>query len=118
MQENCYYYRGQVVSVYDGDTCRVDIDLGFGVWKKQEILRLNRINAPEIRGEERDAGLQSRDALRELILDKQVMVQTIQDSKGKYGRYLAEIWREDMDGQWRNINDLLVENGQAVYQQY
>lgn len=119
MNEKCFYYRAKVASVYDGDTCHVDIDLGFGVWKKKETLRLHRINAPEVRGESRAAGLRSRDYLRQLILGKDVMIQTIRDSKGKYGRYLAEIWLYDAaTDQWRNVNDLLVENGQAIYQQY
>jgi micrococcal nuclease len=119
MKEKCYYYRAQIVSVYDGDTCRADIDLGFGVWKKQETLRLNRINAPEIRGESKELGRLSRDYLRELILNKNVLLQTIRDNKGKYGRYLAEIWLYEAPAdRWRNINDLLVESGHAVYQEY
>lgn len=119
MDEKCFYYRAHIVSVYDGDTCRADLDLGFGIWKKKETLRLNRINAPEVRGESREAGKQSRDYLRQLILDQDVMVQTVLDKKGKYGRYLAEIWLYDaLTDQWRNINDLLVENEQAIYQQY
>lgn len=119
MKENCYYYRAKVVSVYDGDTCRVDIDLGFGIWKKEEVLRLHRINAPEIRGETRVEGLQSRDFLREMILDKEIMVQSVKDRTGKYGRYLAEIWLyHSSTGQWQNINDLLVEKGLAIYQEY
>lgn len=119
MQDKCFYYRGQVVSVYDGDTCHVDLDLGFGIWKKKETLRLNRINAPEVRGEQRPAGLLSRDYLRDLILDKEVVVQTVQDTKGKYGRYLAEIWLHDLVAdEWVNVNDLLVENGQAIYRDY
>jgi len=119
MLDKCYFYRGKVVSVYDGDTCRVDIDLGFGIWKKKETLRLSRINAPEVRGESAAAGKVSRDFLRDLILDKDVVVQTILDTKGKYGRYLAEIWLfNDLNQQWININDKLVENKQAIYQDY
>lgn len=119
MQEKCFYYRAHVVSVYDGDTCHVDLDLGFGIWKKKETLRLNRINAPEVRGENKEAGRLSRDYLRGLILDKDVMVQTIKDTKGKYGRFLAEIWLHDaLHDEWRNVNDLLVTAGQADYHQY
>ena len=119
MENQCYFYRAHVVSVYDGDTCHVDIDLGFGVWIKKETLRLHRINAPEIRGESKEAGRRSRDYLRQLILDKDVMLQTIQDNKGKYGRYLAEIWLYDAPSdEWRNVNDLLVSNGHAIYQEY
>lgn len=119
MNEKCFYYRAQVVSVYDGDTCRADIDLGFGIWKKKETLRLHRINAPEVRGETREDGLQSRDFLRGLILDKDVVVQSIKDRQGKYGRYLAEIWLyENRTGEWLNVNDLLVAKGMATYQEY
>ena len=65
MKENLYYYRAVVVSVYDGDTCTVDIDLGLNTWVRGEKLRLYRINAPELRGPERPEGLKSRDFLRE-----------------------------------------------------
>ncbi len=53
MKENLYHYRAVVVSVYDGDTCTVDIDLGLNTWVRGEKLRLYRINAPELRGSER-----------------------------------------------------------------
>lgn len=119
MLENCFYYRAHVVSVYDGDTCRVDLDLGFGVWKMNETLRLNRINAPEMRGEEKAAGRLSRDYLRGLILDQDVMIHSIKDSKGKYGRFLAEIWLFDaLQNEWHNINDMLVTAGHAEYHDY
>ena len=61
MKENLYHYRATVVSVYDGDTCTVDIDLGLNTWVRGEKLRLYRINAPELRGVERPEGLKSRD---------------------------------------------------------
>ncbi|MCB0287156.1 MAG: nuclease, partial [Calditrichaeota bacterium] len=67
MEHTKYHYQAIVTSVYDGDTCTVDIDLGFSMWIKGEKLRLFRINAPEIRGAEREKGLVSRDFLRELI---------------------------------------------------
>ncbi len=112
MKEHLYYYRAKVVSVYDGDTIRVNLDLGFKTWIKNEKIRLARINAPELRGPEREAGLQARDFLREQILQKEVILQTLKDRQGKYGRYLGEIWLEK-EGKWVNINDMLVENGFA-----
>ena len=42
-----------------------------------------------------------------------MIIKTAQDKKGKYGRYLAEIW---LDGE--NINDLLVMNGLAEFKDY
>ena len=41
-----FHYNAIVQSVYDGDTCRVDIDLGLGIWVRNEKIRLVRINAP------------------------------------------------------------------------
>ncbi|MET0061791.1 MAG: thermonuclease family protein [Candidatus Thiodiazotropha endolucinida] len=61
----------------------------------------------------RPTGLVSRDCLRERMLEKSVISQTIKDRKGKYGRYLAEIW---LDGQ--NVNDQIVEAGHAEYKAY
>lgn len=107
-----YVYNAKVVSVYDGDTVTITVNLGFYV-NITEKFRLLRINTPEIRGEEREAGLISRDALRELILDKDVVIKTFKDRKGKYGRYLVEIYLGEI-----NVNDWLVENGYAIYQNY
>ena len=118
MKSKLYYYKSQIVSVYDGDTCTADIDLGMGIWNRGEKLRLARINAPELRGEERPEGLKSRDYLRGLIDGKEVFVQTIKDKKGKYGRYLAEIWLKDESGQWINVNDTMVSEGYAEYREY
>ncbi|MBL4640178.1 MAG: hypothetical protein JKX86_00045 [Verrucomicrobiales bacterium] len=61
------------------------MDLGFKVVVRGEKIRLARINAPEIRGASRKAGLVARDFLRELILDREVLLQTIRDKRGKYG---------------------------------
>lgn len=117
MEHTLFHYNARVVSVYDGDTCRVDIDLGLGTWVHNESIRLYRINAPEVRGAERPDGLKSRDFLRELIDGKNIILQTVRDKKGKYGRYLGEIWLQ-VEGEYKNVNDLLVENGLAQYKDY
>ena len=89
------------------------------VWIHGEKVRLYRINAPEVRGSEREAGLRARDFLRSQIDDKEIYIQTIKDRKGKYGRYLAEIWLEtEDDGTGINVNDLMVAQGHAVYKEY
>lgn len=118
MEISLYHYKAVVKKVYDGDTCTVDIDLGLGTWIHREKLRLYRINAPEVRGPERPKGLRSRDFLRNKILGKEVVLETSKDKKGKYGRYLADIWLKDDSGNWININDLLVQQGYAVYKDY
>lgn len=113
-----YKYKAKIISVYDGDTVRANIDLGFGIHNngntgKGESLRLFGINAPEVRGEAREKGLESRDRLRELILGKEVEIHSIKDSKGKYGRYLANIFLDN-----ENINEKLVSEGFAEFKEY
>ena len=110
MESFLYHYRALIISVYDGDTVRADIDLGCKVWIRNEPLRLLGIDAPEIRGEERPRGLVSRDFLRELILGKEVFIRTLKDRKGKYGRYLAEIY---LEGEDRSVNQIMIDSGMA-----
>ncbi|RKY76022.1 nuclease [candidate division KSB1 bacterium] len=117
MERNLYYYRAIVTKVYDGDTCTVDVDLGLHTWVRGERIRLSRIDAPELRKKSREAGLRSRDFLRELILGKEIILQTIKDRRGRYGRYLGEIWLLK-DGQYVNVNDLMLERGYAVPLEY
>ncbi len=114
MENKLYFYKAHVIKVYDGDTCTMDIDLGLHVWIHGEKIRLARINTPEVRGDEREQGLKSRDYLRELILDKDVFLETIRDKKGKYGRYLGEIWILDDSGEYININEKMLDDGYAV----
>jgi micrococcal nuclease len=112
-----YHYRATITSVYDGDTCTADVDLGFKVTVRGEKIRLARINAPEICGANRKVGLASRDYLRELILGHEVLLKTIKDKRGKSGRYLGEIivkrGRRNL-----NVNNALVTAGHAVFAEY
>ena len=103
-----YEYRAYVRRVYDGDTITVDIDLGFGMVVTNQKVRLLKINAPEIRGKQRPEGLKSRDALRSKIANKWIIIKTKKDKKGKYGRWLAEVWIDDV-----LINDWLISEGFA-----
>ena len=44
-----YEYRCEVVKIIDGDTIRVDVDMGFGIWSRNETVRLYGIDTPESR---------------------------------------------------------------------
>lgn len=117
-----YEYKAKVTNVYDGDTITIDIDLGMHAWMKDEKIRLYGINTPEIRGSEREQGLKSRDYLRDLILDKEIILQTIKDKKEKHGRYLGVIWlfeiKDNKIIKKININEKLVNDGYAQYKDY
>lgn len=108
-----YTYNATIREIYDGDTLRADIDLGFDIVMTNQSFRLYGINAPEVTGEERSRGLVSRDKLREMLVGKTVKIQTIKDKKEKYGRYLAIIFLGEI-----NINDWLVENNLAERKTY
>ena len=106
-----YTYKAAVTRIVDGDTIIVDIDLGFGVWLKDQSVRLAKINAPEIRGSSRESGIIAKDFLSNLILNKWVQIRT-EKGKEKYGRWLATILLEE-DGNLIDINRKMVVEGHA-----
>jgi len=109
-KSEAYLYRGKVLKVVDGDTVDVQIDLGFALSFKQRF-RLYAINAPELRGEHKEAGKKSKEFLKGLIHGKDVLIRTYKDRQGKYGRYLAYIYSYDDEV---CINDVMVKEGHAV----
>jgi len=102
-----YEYNVKITSVYDGDTVTGDIDLGFGIWIFKQKFRLLGIDTPEIRTkdqEEKKRAYAARDRLRELILGKTVRIRSF--GKGKYGRWLIEIWTDEKAT--RSVNQMLI----------
>lgn len=108
-----YTYKAIITAVYDGDTITADIDLGFRSWLKKVKLRLFGINTPEVRGENKERGKLVRDIVRDMILDKEVILRTYKDKQGKYGRWLADVYIE-IDGKEVHLNQWLVEQNMAV----
>jgi len=104
-----YVYSAKVLSVYDGDTCTLLLDVGFNIHLKEKC-RLYGLDTPEIRTKnkmEKELGLKTRNFVRELILKQEIKVKTYKE--GKFGRYLVDIYLDD--GQ--KLNDLLIEMGYA-----
>ena len=108
-----FVYNAFVTGVYDGDTITVTIDCGFGLRMEKQKIRLFGIDTPEMRGDEKVEGKHVRDILREKILSKDIVLKTIKDKKGKYGRYLGVVYVENV-----NMNEWLVQNGHAVVAEY
>ncbi|MGB5802612.1 MAG: thermonuclease family protein [Vibrio anguillarum] len=100
-----YTYKATVIDVYDADTITIKIDLGFKITQEMRI-RLDGIDAPELRGQTRELGLLARDYLTKLILNKEITITTVKDTQGKYGRYLGTIFLGDL-----NINKHLLNKG-------
>ena len=58
-----YEYKCVIRKIIDGDTVDVDIDLGFGIWLKDQRIRLYGIDTPECRtrdAEEKIFGLAAK----------------------------------------------------------
>lgn len=115
MIDHLYFYKGVITGVYDGDTVTASFDLGMRIKRDGLKLRLYGIDAPELRGNTLDKARKSRDFLRSTVLNRSVLIQTIRDKKGKYGRYLANIWIESSDGSWCSVNNLMVSEGHAIH---
>lgn len=85
--KNLHTYKAYLEKVVDGDTLRVVLDLGFGIYHK-EILRLAKINAYERGTSEGD---KSTKALEKIL--KNVKFLIIKTNKiDIYGRYIADVF--------------------------
>lgn len=117
--EGLYNYKvDKVISVYDGDTMTVDLDLGFGIIQKKRTLRFYGVNTPELRGgtdESKAEGVKARDHVRKLVEEaSEVYITSHYDKSGKYGRILATVIVIDADGFAVNVNEDLLKQGMAV----
>ena len=83
----------KVISVYDGDTFRVDIDSLPPIVGKNIPIRLNGVDTPEIQGKcqyEKDLALKARDFVRNKLANaKEIKLTKIQ--RGKYFRVVADV---------------------------
>ena len=105
-----YHYKAEVIKVYDGDTITVNIDLGLDIIIHDQKIRLANIDTPELRGDEREKGLISRDWLRDKILGEEIIIKTDKDKTGKYGRYIAWVYLPNTS---KSLNTIMIEKGLA-----
>lgn len=134
--KSLYHYAATLISAYDGDTARFDVDLGFHTWLRNINCRFARIDAPEIRGasdEEEALGREARDYVRNVLASAsnagELVIST--HKSGKFGRWIAEVFvhanhigdasglpdEAIIDGHYINVSDLLVHKGYAVYRE-
>ena len=110
-----YEYRCEVVRIIDGDTIRVDVDLGFGIWSRNETVRLYGIDTPESRTrdlEEKKYGLAAKQFLTNMLNDSGG-IKLKSHGKGKFGRILGELWRTTNYAD-KSINEYMVEKHHAA----
>ena len=108
-----YEYNCKVTRVVDGDTIDVILDLGFSILHKCRV-RLYGIDTPESRTRDKDEKVRGKLAgkyLKDTIDngDTIVLQTKMKDSKGKFGRVLANVVVDDI-----NINQQMIINHLAV----
>jgi micrococcal nuclease len=104
----------QVVRIVDGDTFDLLIDLGFDVHTRSRV-RLLGADTWEVRGEEREDGLKAKRRVLELIPPlTDVRIRSHKGgSRGKYGRWLAEVLYQEGE-EWLSLGDILIKEGHAT----
>jgi len=92
-----YEYKCRIVKIIDGDTVDVDIDLGFGIWVRNERVRIHGIDTPESRTrdkEEKKFGLLAKDFVKKTLpvgsIQTLVTEKPGDEAKGKFGRILGK----------------------------
>jgi endonuclease YncB( thermonuclease family) len=108
-----FAYYAEIVRWVDGDTVDCRVDLGFKIYTRNRF-RLEKIDAWESRGSERELGKLATARAQELApVGSRVLLTTAK--AGKYGRWLAMIYPLDENGvALQSVNDTLVEEGHAV----
>ena len=99
-----YEYNSIIRYIVDGDTIDVDIDLGFGVWLRDQRIRLYGIDTPESRTRdltEKLFGFAAKDFVKNYLPvgSKQILKTFIgkdgEDMRGKFGRILGDFFIND-----------------------
>jgi len=102
-----YHYRATVNRVIDGDTIVVDLKLGMNVVLENTHIRLFGVNAPETNTADGKAVKKLVEGL--LPPGSEIILQTIKDKTGKYGRYLGIVYLPDHT----QLNSYLLDNDHA-----
>jgi endonuclease YncB( thermonuclease family) len=142
LEGHLYWYKAQVVDVVDGDTLDLLVHLGFTKvldypFTRFRVLDLDTHESSQRRRKgvkctkaEAESGKRATVFAKEMLgldpddcvcpecgmatlLGAEVMLRTFKDdSKGVYGRYLAQIWALNAEeGQWEYYADVMKING-------
>ena len=120
-----YEFPVVITRVVDGDTVDARIDIGFKI-KYDERIRLMGIDTPESRTsniKEKQLGLASKARIKELLAmanvipktrgQKDIILKTSKDGKGKFGRILGSLIINGNTGNPIDVNMILISEGHA-----
>lgn len=101
----------EVTSIYDADTFRADIEGYPAIVGDRMSIRINGIDAPELRGkcekEKRLARKAKQFTVEHLRSAKNITLKNIK--RGKYFRLIADVYIDGLD-----LGKLLIKNNHAV----
>ena len=107
-----YTFKAYVERVIDGDTLKVEFELGLGNWHP-ETIRLNHIDCPEMNTPEGKAAKKFVEA--QLSGCDFITVKSVQTKREKWGRYLGEVFFQKKGASLPvYLNQLLLDKGHAV----
>ena len=108
---NGYRTHAKCVHVYDGDTVHVVFKMPNSNDCYKWIIRMMGIDTPEIKAKntyEKQLAVKARDFLRDLILDKIIIIECLDFDK--YGRLLGNLF---IEGNETSISNMMIEKGFA-----
>jgi len=114
-----YTYEVHIRKIIDGDSINVDIDLGFGIILRDQIIRIKGVDTPEVRTSDREEkafGVAAKHYVQTHLPEgtTQIMKSTLDKSgdtvRGKFGRILADFIISD----GKLLSDSLVDEHLAV----
>ena len=108
---NGYKTFAKCVHVYDGDTVHVVFKMLSSNDCYKWVIRIMGIDTPEIKSKntyEKQLAVKARDFLRELILDKFIIIECLDFDK--YGRLLGNLY---IEGNEKSISNMMIEKGFA-----
>lgn len=96
-----YEYPCRLIRIINGNTIEADIDLGFNISIRQKI-RLYGIDETD-----------HAKAILQTLLPREFLCKTVFNKRGKVGRVLGHLFKEDASGNLININDMMIIQGVA-----
>ncbi len=104
-------FEAKVLDVYDGDTITVALKIGSTYYKHK--VRLYGLDTAEIKTrnqEEKKVGLEAKEFLSNMVLNKLIEIRTPEREEDKYGRILGSVYYTG-----KNVSDIMIENGYGYF---
>ncbi|MBI80264.1 MAG: thermonuclease family protein [Pseudomonadota bacterium] len=101
----------KLISVYDGDTFRADIDSYPPIIGKNIRIRIKDIDAPEISAQceiEKKIAIKARDRTKKL-LESAIVVELRNIERGNFFRLIADVYIDGI-----NLGNLILNEGLAI----